>query len=175
MRQDVWHRLDLVARNLLPCFATLLLILVSMVPLRMPHLAPVAPAVALISVYYWSLYRPDLMPLWAIFLVGLFHDLLMAGPMGVGILALMLVYALVESLRRAMGGAGILVLWGVFTVVAMVVFLVGWVLTSLLEGRLLDAESTAFRYLATVAAYPCLAWLFGQLQRALVPAGVGRS
>ena len=86
MREDVWHRLDLIARNILPFFVTLLLIMVAMIPLRVPLLSPVIPALPLIAVYYWTVYKPHLMPVWAIFLIGLFHDLLTAGPAGVGLL-----------------------------------------------------------------------------------------
>ena len=91
MREDVWHRLDLIARNVLPVFVTLLLVMVAMVPLRVPLLTPVIPSLPLIAVYYWSVYKPNLMPVWAIFLIGLFHDLLAASPAGVGILSLLLV------------------------------------------------------------------------------------
>ena len=168
MTQDVWHRLDLVARKILPFLTTLLLIMVSMVPLRVPDLSPVIPSLAVVAVFYWSVYKPSLMPVWAIFLVGLFHDLLAAGPPGVGILTLLLVYALVESVRRFMVGTGILVIWMVFVLISIAAFFAGWMLTCLIETRWFDPEPAAFRCLATIAVYPCLAWLFSQAQRALI-------
>lgn len=168
MREDVWHRLDLVARNILPVFVTLLLIMVAMVPLRVPLLSPVIPSLPLIAVYYWSVYKPSLMPVWAIFLVGLFQDLLAAGPAGVGILSLLLVHGLVQSLRRSLVGAGFLAIWLVFVPVAAAASLSAWMLTCLIETRLFDFEPTVFRYLATIAVYPCLAWLLSQMQRTLV-------
>lgn len=168
MREDVWNRLDLIARNVLPFFVTLLLIMVAMVPLRVPILSPVIPSLPLIAVYYWSVYKPTLMPVWAIFLIGLFHDLLAAGPPGVGILSLLLVYGLVQSLRRFLVGTGFLAIWLVFVPVAAAASLSAWLLTSLVETRLFDLEPTLFRYLATIAGYPCLAWVLSQLQRALV-------
>ena len=68
-----------------------------MVPLRLPDVSPVVPALALVAVYYWAVHRPSLMPAWVVFLIGLFQDLLSGGPVGVGILSLLLVFALVES------------------------------------------------------------------------------
>ena len=168
MREDVWHRLDLIARNILPFFVTLLLIMVAMIPLRVPLLTPVIPALPLIAVYYWSVYKPNLMPIWAIFLIGLFHDLLTAGPAGVGILSLLLVYGLVASLRRLLVGAGFLAIWLVFVPVAAAASLSTWLLTCLIETRLFDLEPTLFQYFATIAGYPCLAWVLSQLQRTLV-------
>lgn len=168
MREDVWHRLDLIARKILPSFVTLLLIMVAMLPLRVPLLTPVIPALPLIAVYYWSVYKPNLMPVWAVFLVGLFQDLLAAGPAGVGILSLLLVYGLVESLRRFLVGAGFLAIWLVFVPVAAASSLSAWLLTSLIETRLYELEPTVFRYFATIAGYPCLAWVLSQIQRTLV-------
>ena len=149
MREDVWHRLDLIARNILPFFVTLLVIMVAIVPLRVPLLSPVIPALPLIAVYYWSVYKPNLMPVWAVFLVGLFQDLLAAGPAGVGILSLLLVYGLVESLRRLLVGAGFLAIWLVFVPVAAASSLSAWLLTSLIETRLYELEPTVFRYFAS--------------------------
>jgi rod shape-determining protein MreD len=163
VREDVWHRLDLIARQILPFFVTLLLIMVAMVPLRVPLLSPVIPALPLIAVYYWSVHKPNLMPVWAIFLIGLFHDLLTAGPPGVGILSL-----LVESLRRLLVGAGFLAIWLVFVPVAAAASLSTWLLTCLIETRFFDPDPTLFQFFATIAGYPCLAWVLSQLQRTLV-------
>ena len=86
MKQGTWHRLDLTARSLTPTAITLLLIMLGMVPLQLPNIAPVVPSLALIGVFYWAVHRPDLMTIWAIFAIGLFQDLLSGGHVGVGIL-----------------------------------------------------------------------------------------
>jgi rod shape-determining protein MreD len=166
LRSGVWHRLDLVARNLLPALIAFSLVLVAMVPLRLPDVAPVVPALALVAVYYWAVHRRNLMPVWAVFLIGLFQDLLSGGLVGVGILSLLLVYGLVESLRRVMVNAPFAAVWLVFALVAAAALGAGWLLTCILEARLIDPEPQFFRYLTTLAVYPCLAWLFAQMQRA---------
>src|SRR3546814_2837019 len=43
--------------------------------LRIAGLSPIVPALALIGVFFWSVHRPDLMPIWAVFVIGLFQDL----------------------------------------------------------------------------------------------------
>ncbi len=166
MRSSLWHRLDLAARNLLPALLTLSLVVIALVPLRVPDLSPVVPALALVAVYYWAVHRPDLMPVWAVFLIGLFQDLLTSGPVGVGLLTLLLVFGMVEGLRRYLVNATFTALWVVFALVSAASFGASWILTCLLEARLIDPDPVFFRYLTTLAAYPCLAWLFAQLQRA---------
>ena len=54
----VWQRLDAVARSLFPFLITVLLVVISMVPVRMPTLAPIMPILSLVAVYYWAVYRP---------------------------------------------------------------------------------------------------------------------
>jgi rod shape-determining protein MreD len=111
VKQGLWHHLDLIAHNLSPFAITALLVMAGVVPLGLPDLAPIFPALALIAVYYWAVHRPDLMPVWAVFLIGLFQDLLNGGPLGVGVIALLVVHAMVGSLRRYFVGASLPVLW----------------------------------------------------------------
>ena len=40
MKQALWHRLDIIARSLSPLAMTLLLIMIGMVPLQIPDMAP---------------------------------------------------------------------------------------------------------------------------------------
>ena len=38
--------------------------------MRIPGYAEIAPVLALMAVYHWAIYRPNLMPLWSIFVLG---------------------------------------------------------------------------------------------------------
>ena len=59
-------------------------------------------------------------------------------------------------------------LWVGFVLVAAMALTVEWVFGSLLQLRLIDPLETLLRYAATIAAYPCLAWLFGRAQQAFL-------
>lgn len=168
MKQNVWQRLDLLARNLSPFAITILLVILGLVPLRIPDISPVLPSIAIIAVFYWSVHRPDLMPIWAVFLIGLIQDLLSAGPMGVGILALLLVHGIVASQRRWFVSASLLFMWFTFALVAVGAMLAIWLLNSAYYGAMLDPGPAVFAYFLTVAVYPCLAWIFAQAQRAFL-------
>ncbi len=157
MRLATWHRLDLAARNVSPVAISLLLVILGMVPLQIPNVTPVIPAWALIAVYYWSVHRPDLMPIWAVFLIGLVQDLLGGGYPGVGILALLLVHQFVASQRRTFARASFQLLWLIFAVIAGGAIGLMWLLNCLLQQYLLKADPALFQYLTTLAVYPCLA------------------
>lgn len=168
MKQALWHRLDIIARSLSPLAMTMLLIMIGMVPLQIPDMAPVIPSMALIAVYYWAVHRPNLMTVWAIFLVGLFQDLLSGGHLGVGILALLMVHAVIDTQRRFFVRSTFQALWLLFALVAAAALYLMWLLNCLLQGVFLEVQPVLFQYLTTVAAYPCLAWLFAQAQKAFL-------
>jgi rod shape-determining protein MreD len=66
------------------------------------HLPP--PLLALMPVYFWCLVRPDLMPPWVAFAIGILEDLLSGGPPGVWAAAFVASYALVDRQRESFAG-----------------------------------------------------------------------
>jgi rod shape-determining protein MreD len=162
------QRVDVLARALTPFLLTVLLLLVSLTPLRSPYLAPVMPSMALIAVYYWTVFRPDLMPSGAVFLIGLLHDLVGVAPLGIGVLALLLVHGAVGSQRKFFATAGFGLLWLGFAVLAAAAQLFIWLLSCIMIGRLVDLAPAVLQYAVTLAIYPCLFWLFGRAQQLLL-------
>ena len=88
-----------VAR-LLPIATTLLATVISIQPAHIPGDAALTPAFTLMAVYHWTIYRPDLLPPLALFLVGITQDLLAGAPPGVTALVLLLARAVVLRHRR---------------------------------------------------------------------------
>jgi rod shape-determining protein MreD len=62
------------------------------------------PLFALMPVYFWGLLRPDLMPHWVAFAVGLAEDLLSGGPPGIWAAAFVASYAFVDRQRDSLAG-----------------------------------------------------------------------
>ena len=168
MSQTVWTRLDGTARSLSPVAFTVLLVMIGMVPIGVANFAPIMPALGLIAVFFWLVHRPDLMPAWAVFLVGLIQDLLGGGPLGVGVFVLLVVYAALAGQRRHIAHRSFILVWLVFLPVAAGAFILTWMFNSLIADALLDPGPAAFQYLSTVAFYPCVAWIFLQAQRAFL-------
>ena len=165
MRLALLHRFDVWARHLAPFALTWLLLVIGMMPLPLPHFLPLGPGLAIISVYYWAIHRPGLLPASAVFLIGLFGDLLGMAPLGVGTLMLLLVYGIASSQRRVFLGQPFLVVWWGFMVIAAGAMSLGWILSSLLAGDALDSSPVMFAYLMTLALYPAVADLFARAQR----------
>ncbi len=164
MKSGLWHRFESAVRGLTPFILTLLLAMLTVVPLRIPDFAPVTPALTVIAVYYWSIYRPVLLPMAAVFGVGLFQDALAGMPLGLTALVLITVQYVVIAQRRFLHGKTFLVeWWGFMLVMPGAAFLI-WLLFSLYFGVLVAPRPLGFQLLLSVALYPCLAWLFSRAQ-----------
>ncbi len=168
MNHVVWTLLDGAARNLAPVTFKVLLIVIGMVPLGVPNFAPIMPALGGIAVFFWVVYRPDLMPAWAVFLVGLIQDLLGGGALGVGVFVLLVVYAALAGQRRYLVQASFFLVWLAFLPVAAGAFVVTWLFNGLIADALLAPGPAVSQYLSTVVFYPIIAWLFLQAQRAFM-------
>lgn len=62
------------------------------------------PLFALMPVYFWGLLRPDLMPPWVAFAIGLIEDLLSGGPPGIWAASFVASYAFVDWQRDSLAG-----------------------------------------------------------------------
>ena len=168
MRIGLWYRFEIAVRGLTPFVLTLSLAMLTVVPLRIPDLAPVTPMLTVIAVYYWSIYRPDLLPMAAVFCVGLFQDALAGTPLGLTALVLIIVQYAVLSQRRFFHSKTFLVEWWGFMLVAPVAAFASWLLASLYFGTLVAPRPLGFQLLLSVALYPCLVWLFARIQHHLL-------
>lgn len=164
----LWQRLDLFARNLSPLAITLSLVVIGVLPMHVPGFVTIVPALSLMAVYYWSIFRPDLMSGFAVFCVGLFQDILSGMPLGVSALVLLLVRVTVVSKRRFFMGNSFLVMWGGFLLVAAGAMALTWEFISILNATLAHPSSLIFQYLLTLALFPCFTWLFIRAQQAFL-------
>lgn len=156
------------ARNLTPFAITVALVFLGVVPLPMPDFGAIAPALALIAVYYWAIFRPDLLPAVAVFAVGLLEDVLGGGALGTRALVLLAVYGLVVVQRRRLIGGSFLVLWGGFFLVGSLAILVEWVILAVLHWQAVNPVPALFQLFVTAALYPCLAWLLIKVHGAIL-------
>ena len=113
--------------RLVPFLTGVLFAFFSIVPLNLPGFAVVMPAFALMAVFHWTIYRPDLLPLSAVFVIGLLLDLLNGTPyVGLSSLVFLLARAAVMSQRKFFVNRTFTVVWLGFLVLAIGVFVLSW-------------------------------------------------
>jgi rod shape-determining protein MreD len=168
MTSGLWHRMDMLARQLTPSMFTLALVFINVVPFHIPEFSRVAPLLPLMAVYHWAIFRPKLLPAYAVFLIGLFQDVLTGTPIGVNALVFLIVYGVVLSQKRFFIGKSFLILWLGFSIIAAGASVISWAAVSLFYVTLVEPRTVFFQYLMTLGFFPAVAWLFLRWQRAFL-------
>jgi rod shape-determining protein MreD len=168
VKTSVWVRMDTWVRHLVPFGVTLALLLLSAVPTHVPGYSGIAPMLPLMGVYYWAIYRPDLLPAWLAFLIGLLYDIVAGTPVGVNALVLLLAQGTAAAQRKFFLGKSFAVTWWAFGLLTAGAIGLCWMLVSFLKGRPLDAAPVLFEYLMTVALFPLLTWALAKTQLAFL-------
>lgn len=152
-------------RGLLPVLSCLLLAIIGVSPMDMPHFGSVGPVLALMAVFYWSIFRADLMTMLGAFLIGLVVDLLSGGPIGLYAVLLLLTHALAVSQRRVFLGSSFLVNWWGYGMVALGSAVIGWVVACLLNWQMHDPRPLLTQLGLSLGLYPLVYWLLSWLER----------
>jgi rod shape-determining protein MreD len=166
-RASLGRHLDIFARVSFPAGITVVLMLLTQVPLNIPEQAALLPAVTLCCVWFWSLFRPDAMPPPIVFLIGVLLDLLGYLPLGVGVFTLLAVHGVVLALRRSLSRRGFGWVWVVFGSVAIAASLLIWIMVMLLSFRLLSPDPAIFTAILTISIYPVLGISFAGAHRSI--------
>jgi len=157
--------------RLVPFLSTLFFVLVSVVPLQIPGFAVVTPSFALMAVFHWTSYRPDLLPLSAVFALGLLLDLLNGTPyIGATALTLLIARTAVLMQRRHFVNRDFAVMWLGFLAIGAGTFAFSWAFVSTLRGHILGTRPFIFEAALTVACYPVGSYILTRLHRAFLRA-----
>ena len=123
------------------------------------------PVCAIISVYYWSLYRPEQMPLGAAFLLGILADLLGGEPLGTMALVLVLVQAIAHGQQRSLSGKSFAVAWLGYMLISACAAIVHWIVVCVFYVSLINPTSAVVGHALGVVLYPVVSVLLVRVHR----------
>jgi rod shape-determining protein MreD len=119
-------------------------------------------------VFYWSVYRPDLLPALVVFALGLIQDILLGSPMGLMALTLLAMHGVILTQRQAFLGKPFFVAWIGFAVISAGGFILMWIMTCVLAADLVLTHAVLFQFAFTTVSFPLAAWVFVRIHRYLV-------
>ena len=155
-------------RQTVPVVTMLLLALISSMPLSSSHAFEIFPMLNIIVIFYWTVYRPDLVPPAVLFLIGLIDDVVMGTPLGLMASIFVLLYGVTLSQRQFFIGKPFYITWLGFSIISAVCIGLIWVLVALFAGRLGIVFIPFIKYTLTLLSFPSAAWLLVRIQRYLV-------
>lgn len=80
---------------------------------------PLLPSFLLIFAFYWIICRPDLVPIWSLFLIGIFYDVLMMHPIGLTSTFLIISYFVLVRIRHILKPDKFYLFWGSYAVYSL--------------------------------------------------------
>jgi len=158
------RQLDAGARAVFPSLFTAFLLILAAVPVGIPGLVA---AVAVPSIFFWTVFRPGAMPPPVVFAIGLLLDLLAFTPLGSGVLTLLLVHGVALRGRSWLARASFLWGWLAFCAVAAGAVVLGWLLQALLGWQRPPVMPGAWSLGAMVGVYPALALVLSRIHMAM--------
>ena len=169
MQATVLQRMDNTARRLVPFGVTLVLMLFAMTPTYIPGLSHITPMYALMAVYFWSIYRPDLLGYGSTFAIGVLEDLLSGTPLGSGALILLLCQRVVFHQQKFFNNKPFGIIWLAFALVAFGAGLLRWICVGLVApSGFTPIGQMGTSYLMSVALYPLVGWFLAKAHMKLL-------
>jgi rod shape-determining protein MreD len=166
LRPTVGQQLDLAWRRSIPMGLAVLVMFIGLLPWNITSLSPINANLVLIPIYYWTLYRPRLMSVWAVAALGLIGDLLGVTPLfGVEMLTALVGYRVAVSQRKAFAGAPFIIVWAGFLLMSAVAGAAQWVVVAIFAESIVDPRPALLMYLIGVVCYPLCAYAFAAIQR----------
>jgi len=151
--------------GLLPLGVTLFLAILMLLPIGSGVANITMPHLVLIAIFYWLSNRPLLMPYGACMAVGFFLDLWLDVPLGLNMVLLLLARVFVLSQLKHYRGRNRLVHWSVFSVMALGLYAISWVIMSAVNMTLWPIKPLVLQWLVTAFSYAPVAFVLGRLRR----------
>ena len=112
--------------------------LLDLVSFNIPFFASVRPSFFLMVIFYWSIFRPTMIPGWMVFCAGIFYDLISGIPVGLNGLLYFLVRISITEQRKVFSGQSFAVVYLGYVAVAVIFFIAQWLLFSLVNWGLVS-------------------------------------
>jgi len=138
--------------------------------LRLP--APVGAEISVpfltIAVYFWTVYRPDLLSPLAVLPCALIADLLAGLPLGVTPASLLICMGLILTQRRFLSAEPFLMLWGGYVAMSVMFHTLLWLFMSLFSWHIFTTVPLMARAGLGIALFPAMAAVFLLVNRRLL-------
>ena len=153
--------------NLFPVLVLVLFSFLQQIPTRIPEFSYITPSLVTIGIFYWCIYRPDLIPMIAVFGIGIFEDIMTNTLIGFNALIFLTIYGLCRWRRRFFYKQTFVVMWVGLMIVVASISMMQWILFMIIHGQVLSFTPLLFGALATILIYPLVAIVLSKIHNKL--------
>ena len=168
MNESISHIVSYQFKKILPLISSILLVLFIYIPLSVPLLKYLRPDVAMVCVYFWTLYRRDLFGPISVALLGFVADCFTTLPLGINMFIFIFTYIMSITYGRFVNTKVFAVGWTGFSVISFIAFFAKWLLISFYYSQFLYFIGILASYTSTVLLYPLVVRLNVFVQNKLI-------
>ena len=110
----------------------------------------------LMGLYYWSVYRPTLLPVWLVFSFGLLMDIVSGMPFGLNALIFVTLQWLIRDQRKILTGQSFFVVWLGFTIVLACALLMQWGVFGVINGSWPSYRPLVIAFALSASLFPVI-------------------
>ncbi len=168
MTPTLSYQINQILRGSIPFWLSLVLVFISVIPFRLPGFDMVTPSLLSISVFYWSLHRPYLMPPVVVFVLGVIQDIISGAPFGLSSFIMLIIYVIAVSQRQVFVGKAFIQMWWGFMLVAIGMSILTWVVMCFYSLSFIPFIPVMVQSGLTILFFPLLSWIFALVQSGLM-------
>ena len=156
-----------LAGPFLPLATALLALIVDVLPVPAASPDTVMPALLVCVIFFWTIYRPDLLGIVSIFVLGFLLDAVAGLPLGLSAFVFLAVRNVLMPQERFLATTSFIVIWASFVIAASAVLGLRWLVASAWWGHLFELRPVVVELAFTVAIYPLVDYALRGLRRHL--------
>jgi len=157
------QKVDYTFLQAAPVMITFILCCIMILPFGLPVSSAITPNLFLISVFYWALYRAKLLPLVAVFIIGLFLDVFNGDYFGLNALWGVVTYGVIYQQRHFLMPLSFSVIWAIFAATLVVMTGLGILAHFAYGGTQVDELSIFIKTVLTLCLYPIFSVWFARV------------
>ena len=108
----------------------------------------------LTAIYYWCIYRPTILPVWLVFVMGIVLDILTMAPLGLNTLIMLVCRKVIVNQRRFLMSQPFLLIWLGFAIVNALTLITHFLVLFIAYGGRADIIGALIMWGAGILAFP---------------------
>ncbi len=161
------EQIDLALRSCIPYAVMIILFILNMISFSTPISASIEIPFMVIIIYYWSVYRPTLLPPILIFISGICLDFISGLPVGLSSFTFLVMNNVVSEQRLFLTGQPFMVVWLGFLAVGFATLLIQWFLFGLINFEWTPLQPVILAIISGVLLFPVISFILNLSHKVL--------
>ncbi|MCC2646587.1 MAG: rod shape-determining protein MreD [Rickettsiaceae bacterium] len=145
-----------------------LLIIISIIPLasfRLGELSSIFPAIEIVIIFYFSIYKPSILPLWLLFTYGIILDLVYGLAVGISVIPVIIISFLLRNQRQIFNRKEFKIVFLGFSLACILYLGLKYIIFSWYYSHFFDLKLVLIQGISTIFIYPIIHYSLQQIEK----------